>query len=413
MPRRRAAPRYIVRARLEGSAKSAPIDVSDRVLRLQYEDVEKGTDKLSIEVDNDKFQNLSNPIFAQGTILEFSYGYADGVMSPFRTAIITKVTGGGKLKIEAKGQVYLLDTEKKIRKFENVKRSDVAKKIAEEHGFASTDVQVIEDTEVIHGAILQTKLTDAQFLRDLANKEGFEFRIAGGKFYFRSRDLKQPPIREWVYFIDPNEGDIITEPNIENDITAKPGTITAKGIDPKTKKVIEKKADNTTTKGRPGLADFVGINSKSGQREPRIKRTAQSAVVSTTEKSQKGAERNVVGAYKQIQLTAIKLTFTNIGDPGVSATDIVSIKGIDAASGRYYLTKVVHTLQKEYQMGISCSSDGKSKPDSPTAVKSQASIAKATAAGNKGGVNSNTKLTPVKVVDARSGATRTVFRPPR
>lgn len=411
MPRRRAAPRYIVRAKLEGSAKSAPIDVSDRVLKLQYEDVEKGVDKLSIEVDNDKFQNLSNPIFAQGTMLEFAFGYADGVMSPFRNAVITKVTGGGKLKVEAKGQAYLLDTEKKVRKFENVKRSDVARIIAKEHGFSSDDLLLIEDTEVVFPAILQTKLTDAQFLRVLANKEGFEFRIAAGRFYFKSRDLKQPPIREWTYFIDPNEGDIIGEPNIENDITAKPGTITAKGIDPKTKKVIDKKADNTTTKGRPGLSEFVGIHSKTGQREPRIKRTAQSTVVTTTEKTPKAAERNVVGAYKQIQLTAIKMSLPVIGDPAVGATNIVSIKGIDAASGRYYITKIVHSLQKDYTMSVSCSADGKNKPDSPTAVKSQAAIAKSTASGV--GKGSDKKLTPIKLVDQKSGITKTVFRPSR
>ncbi len=410
MARHRAAPRYIVRAKLEGSASSKSIDVSDRVLKLSYEDVEKGVDKLQIEVDNDKYQNLSNPIFAQGTILEFSYGYADGVMSPFRSATITKVTGGDKLKVEAKGQAYLLDTEKKIRKFENVKRSDVARQIAKEHGFANDDVLFIEDSEVVHPAILQTKLTDAQLLRDLANREGFEFRITADGFFFRSRDLKQTPIREWVYFTDPNEGDILAPPNIENDLTAKPGTITAKGIDPKTKKVIDKKADNTTTKGRPGLADFVGIHSVTGKRGPRVKRTAQSAIVTTNEKTEKGAERNVVGAYKQIQLTAITMTFPVIGDPQVTATKIVGVSGIDAASGRYHISKVVHTLQNSYTMTVTCKSDGKNKADSGTAVKSQASVAKSTSGAAKAG---NNKLTPVKVIDRRSGAPKTVFRPPR
>lgn len=405
MPRNRSAPTYVIRVQPEGAAHAERVDVSDRVTALTYVDVEKGTDKLTLTVNNYEYKNFTNPIFADGTLLYFQFGYSDGVMSPAREAVIVKVTGGAVLKVEAHGKAFVLNTERKIRTFLRMKRSEVARQIAEEHGYDGDEVQFIEDTDEVLAIVTQARLTDAMLLRDMAHREGFEFFIDYRGFHFRPRDLAQAPRKLFHYFNDPNEGDILAPPVVENDLTAKPGVITAKGIDPKTKKPIDAKADNDTTKGRQGLGSFVKIHKATGARGERLKRTAQSAVLTTTEKTQASAERHVEGLFRKVQLSAAKLSFPAIGDPLMEAKTLCQIEGIDALSGRYHVTEVSHQLGKDYQMHVKCQSDGVGVPG-PAPVKSKAAVNQKPADHSDGPA-----LERARSVDKRTGATKTTFRP--
>jgi len=62
----------------------------------------------------------------------------------------------------------------RCRTFENLTRADVVRKIAQDNGYGVTR-QDIEDTTHLLPVITQARMTDAQLIRRLADREGFEF----------------------------------------------------------------------------------------------------------------------------------------------------------------------------------------------------------------------------------------------
>lgn len=401
----RSAPVYILFAQPDGSATSTRVDVSDRIKSLSYEDVEKGPDKLTLKVRNEDYSGFANPIFADGTTLVFSYGYADGVMSPPRTAIITKVTGGAELTVEARGQACLLNLLPKIRTFKQMKRSDVAHQIATEQGYDAAHT-FIEDTSIVLPQISQAKMTDAMLLRDMAKKEGAEFFIDYRGFHFHKRDLGQAPRRLYTYFTDPGQGDILTPPHVENDIFHKPGQVTAKGIDPKTGKPFAITADNSSDPGRQGLGYSVQIDKASLQRGQRTQKLGSDATLASTAKSAGDAKRQVEAAYRKVQLTAAKVTFTAIGDPLMEAKTLITLAGaVGVLAGNYYVTKVKGDLGSDFKQVLECRRDTLGRA---TGVKSTASVnGQAATTGSAGDTTLDRKV----VVDPRTQQTRTVFVP--
>jgi phage protein D len=402
----RSAPVYILFAQPDGSATSTRVDVSDRIKSLSYEDVEKGPDKLTLKVQNQDYSNFANPIFADGTTLLFSYGYADGTMSPQRTAIITKVTGGAELTVEARGQACLLNLLPKIRTFKVMKRSDVAHQIATEQNYDAAHT-FIDDTAVIIPQIAQAKMTDAMLLRDMAKKEGFEFFLDYRGFHFHKRDLGQAPRRLYTYFTDPGSGDILTPPNVENDIFAKPGSVTVKGIDPKTGKPFPvTTADNSSDPGRQGLGYSVQIDKASLQRGQRTQKLGSDATLATTAKSAADAKRQADARYRKVQLTAAKVTFTAVGDPLMEAKTLITLAGqVGVLAGNYYVTKVKSDLGSDFKQVLECRRDTLGRS---TGVKSTASVNGQAATSGSG---TDTTLDRKVVVDPRTQQTRTVFVP--
>jgi uncharacterized protein len=401
----RSAPVYILFAQPDGSASSTRVDVSDRVTSLSYEDVEKGPDKLTLRVQNQNYSNFSNPIFADGTTLTFSFGYSDGTMSPQRMATITKVTGGAELTVEARGQAYLLNTVPVTRVFQQMKRSDVALQLAKENGFDSAHT-FVDDTSVVISQVTMAKMTVAQLLRDMAHKEGFEFWIDFTGLHWHKRDLGQAPRRLYTYFTDPGQGDILSPPNVENDLTAKPGRVTANGVDAKTGMPFSVKADNTSDSGREGLTYEVPITAPTQQRGERRLKLASSKTMVSTAKNAADGQRRVEAAYRKVQLTAAKVTFTAIGDPLVCAKTIITLGGaLGVIAGNYYISSVKSDLGADFKQTIKCRRDGLG---TPYGVKSTAAVNSQTANASSG---TDTTLVPWDTPDARTNQVQRVFLP--
>jgi len=130
----------------------------------------------------------------------------------------------------------------RCRTFENVTRADVVRQIAQENGFGANR-QDIDDTEHVLPLITQARMTDAQLLRRLADREGFEFYVDFDGLHFHQRRLGQKPVRTLQWYTAPEIGEIISL-NIENDVTAKPGAVSIRGRDPLTRKDIAERGSN-------------------------------------------------------------------------------------------------------------------------------------------------------------------------
>lgn len=398
--------RFYVKVQVVGAATAERLDETLRVLSMSYEDTETATDLLKLSVDNHDLRNFDDPTFAVGNMLEVSWGYP-GAMTQPRQCVITKVTGGQVLSVEAQDKGALMNLVMKSRSFESVTRSEIASVIAEEQGYGP-DRQFIEDTKVVLPMTNQARMTDAAFLRQLAQKESFEFYVDARGFHFHPRNVGQAPRRVFTFFTD-RTGTIMTF-NLESDITAKPGAVTLKGINPVTKAPYYATANNDNTPGRPTLAPVVVlVDPRTGAKSQLTSSIASEAIIASSAKSFEDAKRQATGAFQRAQQAAVQMTWECIGDPAIEAKCVVEGAGFGRRlSGNYYVTAVTHKIKPGYTMTMKVRRDGTSAGTGGAlggGATVESSGAVNAAKGPADGAAAANELVPKKVVDPRTGET--------
>lgn len=398
----RSEPAFFVRLKpQEGGSE----DLSLKVRSFNFTDSEKKADKLVLAVDNDDLSNFDDPTWAKGNVLEFVWGYAGRLSLP-REAVIEKVTGFRTLKVEAHAKSVLLDREVKNQIFENVSRSNVAGAIAADHGFTGSR-QDIEETEEIFPSITQARLTDARFLKRLADREGFEFYVDFDGFHFHQRRIGQKPIRVYRYSIDPDATEI-TNINITNDVTAKPGAVRLKGRDPVAKKDIDQRGSDSETE-RDAAAPVIEIVSPETG-ETFLKNLGTEDIRPTPQTSDKSVKREADARFRKTQQTTVKLTMSAVGDQDQLAKTVIEIRNISKRlSGLYYVKEAAHTISNGYSMTLTCIRDGHSEfRGLNRAVDSAKKTNKAT--GEDADPN---KLEEIESVDPETGDTKIEYKDSR
>ena len=350
----RSAPIFAIRIFEPGKAAIRK-DVSELITDFSYEDTELMADRVEMTVNNFDLSLFDDPLWKTGNRLSLIWGYA-GETVPEREAVITSIKGSIILKITALAKSILMNKKPVSKVFTQTKRSDVARAIATANGYGP-EQQFIDDTSVTLPHVVQARLTDAQLMKDMAAREGFQFYVDFDGFHFHRRKMGKAPIQTLTYYIDPGRGDIISF-DIENDITVKPGAVTAKGRDPLKKKDINATADNAST-NRAALQPVIEIV------DPRTGVThyqpmAAEHTMLTNAQDAASAKREADGRFIKAQQTTALMTVNIVGDPRISAKKIIEIKGISKRlSGRYYITKATHKLSaSEYTMTLAVRTDG-------------------------------------------------------
>ena len=162
------------------------------MIDFSFEDREKGTDRLKLTVDNFDLIQFDDPLFETGQFLQVTWGVG-GTVAPLHKMVIKKVTGARQLTVEAQNKSVVMDSVRKRRRFENVTRSQVARKIATEYKFRNPDVQ---ETEEVFEEITQSNISDAQFLRKLAHLEGFQFYLDSSGLHWHCLLYTSPSPRD-------------------------------------------------------------------------------------------------------------------------------------------------------------------------------------------------------------------------
>jgi phage protein D len=379
---------------------SERVDLSHKVLSFVFEDSEKKADKLVLTVDNWDLTNFDHPVWKKGNLREVSWGYP-GEMAPARECVIQKVTGFQQLSVEAHAKSVLMNKLAKCRTFENKKRSDVAREVAEENGYGA-QLQDIEDSGEVLPIITQARMTDAQFLRQLATREGFEFYVDFDGLHFHQRRLGQRPVWVFRWYTAPEVGEVIAI-NIENDVTAKPGAVRVRGRDPLTRRDIDERGSNATTT-RDSLAPVIEIVDPETSSTRLERRNVSEEVRPSPESSPGTARREADARYRRAQQTTVELTATVLGDPNVLAKTVVEFQGISQRlSGKYFVKEAKHKIDSSgYTVELKCLRDGTSEVGgAPSAGRpNHGSAADADPSA----------LRPVEVVDPETGATRIEYR---
>jgi phage protein D len=392
----RSGPQIMVKL-LPGDSGEERIDLKDRLVSFTFEDCEKKTDKLSLQLDNYDLSLFDDKVFLRGNILEVSWGYKES-MSPLRQVVITKVKGFQALTVEGHAKSVLMNREKKTRSWHDKKRSDVVKEIAAEHGYggAFTDV---EDTGEVYETINQAGETDARFLRRLAAKENFEFWVDHTGLHFHQRKLGMPPARVFTYHNDPEKGEII-QVNVESDVFRRVGKVKVKGKDPKTKTLFEEIGSNEETE-RTTTASVIEVVDPETRESVLQERIAKTSTVTIPAQSAAKAKRIADARYRLSERKSIQLSMQVVGDPSILAKTIVEVKGIsDYLSGKYYVNDVKHNISSSgYTCDMKLLKDGAGKLAAKLVQESKG-------AKNKAKPAEKNKLKAVEVVDPETGGTQ-------
>lgn len=398
-------------ARRAAAPKLPPVpdtvaDISESVQALEFEEGEKKADQLTLTLRNSDLSYFDSPLFEKGTSLIVAWGYA-GNLTPPREVVVQSVKGGLTLKVIAHAKSVLMNKRTRVRSFDAKTRSEVVRQLAEENGYGALQ-QDIEETAVRYGVLSQAAQTDAQFIKRLADQEGFEFYVDFDGLHWHRRRFSQKPVRLLTYYLPPNVGDIITF-NIDNDVTAKPAAIRVKGKDPVTKKGFTVTANNDATQRDTLATTTEMVDEQTGAKTTVFREMASSETRPTSETTPAGAKTEADAIFRRTQQTAVELSMTLVGDPSLVAKTIVEVQGLGKRlSGKYYLATVKQTISPSgYVMHVTAKTDGTQQGATKSNGKLNPHAAPPADRATSG------ELTPVEVVDPQTGAKHTIFRDTR
>ena len=334
------------------------VELGTRLESFIYTDDEKKADILKLKIDNKDLSQFDNGIWERGQVLNVAWGYVNA-LTTVRSVVIKKASGYPTLEVEAHAKSVLMDKEIKSRVFEDMSHSEIVKEIAEENGYKGNRA-IIDDTKVKIRQVNQAGLTDAQFLKHLANREGFEFYVDFDGLHWHERKLDQRPVRVFTYYNDPVRNEILAfQP--DGDITKRPTRVKLQGRDPLKKQDIDVEASNEDTNNRAALGDVMeAIDLKTGESlGDRMKNTSHDETLPTTETDEDAAKRVADGRFKRAALNTIKVKITVIGDPDVVAKTVIELRGLGKKfSGKYYVSSVESKIEGGFLMDLNCKRDG-------------------------------------------------------
>lgn len=360
----RDAPIYYVRAVLDSSrSEGVRLDrINERILSVKFEDNERKADKLTLTLDNFDVAMYDEPAFKKGLILDVQWGYA-GNMAPARRCVVQSIKGGLIVTVEALAQSILMNKLVRSRVFTNMRRSDIVRQIAREHGY-SDETTIIQDTRIVYPELAQARMTDAQMIKSLADLEGYEFYVDHDGFHWHERRLDQPIAHTLRWYTD-RTGEIQSF-DLDNDITAKKARRRQRGRDPLEGQEIEGEGSDSSDTNAVSLGETIevidpeSISFSSREATEADVRAASEDVEPTSAQDAESAQTEARGRFRQSKLVAIQLKLNVIGDPLLQAKQVVKVEGLgQRISGLYYVKAVTSTIDSSgFKQILSCVSNG-------------------------------------------------------
>lgn len=265
----------------------------------------------------------------------------EGGMRPLLSGYVTHVRpqfgpGAGQCRLEiwAMDAGVLLDRVDRLKAWPNMKDSDIASEVFQAHGLTPrvTDTQVVHDERV--STVIQRE-TDAQLLRRLALRNGFECFVDGDTGVFRppaADDRPQPVLA--VHFGEETNVDRF---RLEVDVLT-PTTVAMTQLDHMSGEVLQARAEAATSRIRELGADPSAALAPPG--EPPVTHLARAVTTGAAEMAvlcQGLADREEWFVTGEGEVAANTYGFV------LTPRSTVLVKGIgETHSGVYYVTHVTH-----------------------------------------------------------------------
>lgn len=301
----------------------------------------EGADHFSFSINNpydvgkNEFKWLDSDLFETGNKVEIQMGY----LSTLKTMILGQISSvrptfpsSGMPQMEISG--YDLSKQmmegNKSDSYPKMTDSDVVKKIASKYKLNTSGV---EDTKTKHMKIIQDKESYYNFIRKLADRNGFEFLVREDNLHFRvpKNDRKEIATLKW--------GESLNSFSPELNIANQVSEVEVRHWDPMTKKEIVANAKKGDEHGRDS-----GKKS-GGDLVEKIAKGTVVKVIRTPVDSKEEAEKLAKAALDKLAEGLIKGSGECIGLPDIMAGENIRLEGLGNKFSRtYYLEKATHTI---------------------------------------------------------------------
>jgi phage protein D/phage baseplate assembly protein gpV len=289
-------------------------------------------DAFTLRFDDPHFELFDRGTFALGTSVDIALR-AEGdpvvVTNGEITAIVVEPGAGGRHELVLTGfdVTHRLARGPRTRSFQQMTDADIAGQIAADHGL-DTD---IEATREVHEYVLQTSQTDYAFLRQRADRIGFDLWISDKTFFFkpRPRAAAAPPTLRW--------GENLQKFKVRFSSADRCDEVTVRGWDAVAKRaVVGRATEGDLGSTAPAAEELAGsARDAFGQ----VARFAGQFPVATQ------AEADALASSLLLKASGgeVVLRGEARGDPMLAAGAEVTLERVGARlAGRYRLTSVEH-----------------------------------------------------------------------
>jgi uncharacterized protein len=298
-----------------------------------------------------KVKWIDDDLFKEGNVVEIQMGYRDRLKPLFKgeiTGLEPEFSKGEPpiLTLLGYDRGHRIMRKRKTESYINIKDSDIASQIASNNGLKPD----VTDTKVMMTYVLQHNQTDLEFLRQRANRIGYEVGVSDQTLYFRPRQNNGKEVLTLKREVELLEfyPRLSTVGQLEK--------VSVQGWDPKKKEKVF--ADSQV-----GDAASLVSAPVSGPAMVRKAFPGNSGGVSThlAVGSQAEADQLAKGWFKEMSLQYVVGDGVCIGLPELRAGTLVNIEGLGKRfSGRYYVTGTEHSYKpgRGYRTAFSVRRDG-------------------------------------------------------
>ena len=350
---------------IEGQALAA--DITREITSFVFEDHEEELDVLELSLANGDLRYTDDPLFQEGNEIVARFGYVND-LSPRKKAVIKDIdyefpeNGDPRIRLKAYDRGFQLAGKENQKVWQKpapgILFSEIAEDIAAAHGLTP----VVTPTVGRHLRVVQSNISDAAFLKELAAKSrardgegvtGFAFYVEDDELHFHPRRLTGEPALVLEYFTD-RKGILRSfRPSTRSQGAKGAGVQTkAVGVDLRRKAAVEHRADNQTTPERASLGrrtylvdGDTGEAAYKEQESGKIVPSFERAEGFDEEPRQEPAQDVAEGIFSAAELGQVEAAAITVGLPTLKAKHNVEIRGVGAKfSGVYYCQAVRHVI---------------------------------------------------------------------
>lgn len=357
--------------------RTIPDDAMHALLESVVESSLHLPDACTIRLHDADFKWLDERLFQEGGEVEIQAGQGrDPLHTIFQGEVTTieldlAAMGVPTLTIRCMDKAHRLHRGKERRTHEQVKDSDIVRKVAQEMGLQAD----IDETSLVHPWVLQNNQSNWEFLSMLAERNGFRLYLEGKDKLSFKKVQDEPPTQtelEWGKDLRSFRLRVSSSPQVEE--------VVVRSWDPDTKQAIVGTAKNpkgTAKIEERGEGAAVG-NQAFGK--------AKMVIVDRPVKSQREAETVAQSVIDEIAASFIEADGLCYGHPELRPGGSVKISNIGKRfSGEYIVTSTTHTYSPAEGFSTQFVISGK-KPSTLLAILGGAGKSDGKASPNAGNI---------------------------
>ncbi|MGE0825098.1 MAG: phage late control D family protein [Candidatus Binatia bacterium] len=331
------APTFVIKINGVNLLSGAFLEIAS----VQVDNTLDGADRFTFtvnstfNVENREFSHLQD-LFAFGNPVEISFGYLDASSLTFvHRGIITSVqtsfppAGLPQIVVSGYDLSYPMTKGQRSRNWDKKKDSEIASEVAREYGLTA----LVQDSQVVHPKVEQNQQNDFQFLKQLAERNGYEVYTFDRNLFFR------PPANTDAAVVTLEWGKGLVSFSPEINISEQVSAVEVRGWDVVNKKEIVGKAGKGDELGRDAGrrsgAEFIKT----------ICRDRGELKLRFPVYSQQEADKKAEAILKARSELFVKGSGESIGLPEIRADRNIELLGLGKLfSKTYYIEQSTHTI---------------------------------------------------------------------